>query len=41
MNQSQSIAALAAALAKAQGQMRGAKKDSDNPFFKFKNACNQ
>ena len=38
MNQSQSIAALAAALAKAQGQMRGAKKDSDNPFFKSKYA---
>lgn len=35
---SPSIAALAAALAKAQGQMEGAKKDSTNPFFKSKYA---
>lgn len=34
MNQSPTIAALAAALSKAQGQVRGAKKDSANPFYK-------
>ena len=38
MNKSESIAALAAALAKAQGQMKGAVKDSANPFFKSKYA---
>jgi hypothetical protein len=38
MNKSESIAALAAALAKAQGSIRGALKDSDNPFFKSKYA---
>jgi hypothetical protein len=38
MNKSDSIAALAAALAKAQGQMKGAVKDSANPFFKSKYA---
>lgn len=35
-NQSESIAALAAALAKAQSVMEGAKKDSANPFFQSK-----
>jgi hypothetical protein len=34
MNQSESIAELSAALAKAQGIMEGASKDSANPFFK-------
>ena len=38
MNKSESIAGLAAALAKAQGQMKGALKDSANPFFKSKYA---
>jgi len=38
MNKSESIAALAAALAKAQGSMKGAVKDSANPFFKSKYA---
>lgn len=38
MNKSDSIAGLAAALAKAQGSMRGAMKDSANPFFKSKYA---
>ena len=38
MNKSESIAALAAALAKAQGAMKGAVKDSANPFFKSKYA---
>jgi hypothetical protein len=38
MQKSESIAALAAALAKAQGQMKGAVKDSANPFFKSKYA---
>ena len=38
MNRSEQIGELAAALAKAQGQMTGAKKDSDNPFFKSKYA---
>lgn len=34
VDQTESIAALSAALAKAQGQMKGAKKDSVNPHFK-------
>ena len=38
MNKSESIAALAAALATAQGSMKGAVKDSSNPFFKSKYA---
>lgn len=38
MTHSDSIDALAAALAKAQGAMAGAKKDSDNPYFKSKYA---
>lgn len=38
MNQSSSIAALAAALAKAQAEMSGAAKDSANPYFKSKYA---
>jgi hypothetical protein len=38
MNKSESIAALAAALARAQGSMKGAVKDSANPFFKSKYA---
>lgn len=38
MNKSESVAGLAAALAKAQGQMKGAVKDSANPFFKSKYA---
>jgi hypothetical protein len=38
MNKSESIGALAAALAKAQGQMAGAMKDSTNPHFKSKYA---
>lgn len=38
MKTSTSIAALAAALAKAQGQLEGAKKDTANPFFKSKYA---
>jgi len=38
MQKSESIAALAAALAKAQGAMKGAVKDSANPFFKSKYA---
>ena len=36
MNRSESIAALSAALSKAQGVMEGAKKDGDNPHFKSK-----
>lgn len=36
--QSESIAALAAALSKAQGSITGALKDSSNPFFKSKYA---
>jgi len=36
--QSDSIAALASALSKAQGAMTGALKDSSNPFFKTKYA---
>jgi len=38
MNKSDSISGLAAALAIAQGQMKGAIKDSANPFFKSKYA---
>jgi len=38
MNKSESIAGLAEALAKAQGAMKGAVKDSANPFFKSKYA---
>jgi hypothetical protein len=38
MNQSESIAKLSEALAKAQGVMEGASKDSNNPFFKSKYA---
>lgn len=38
MNTSESIAALAAALCKAQSQMGGAAKSADNPFFKSKYA---
>lgn len=34
MKQSEQINALAAALAKAQGEIKGAIKDSKNPFFK-------
>lgn len=34
MQKSDTIGALAAALAKAQGQMQAAKKDSQNPFFR-------
>lgn len=36
MNTSESINELATALCKAQGEMTGAKKGSDNPFFKSK-----
>lgn len=36
--QSEQINELAAALAKAQGKLRGALKDSDNPFFKSRYA---
>ena len=38
MKQSESIATLAAAFAKAQAAMEGAKKDAVNPFFKSKYA---
>ena len=38
MTKSESIKELAAALAKAQGAMKGALKDSANPFFKSKYA---
>ena len=38
MNHSEQINELAEALAKAQGQIEGAKKDSANPFFKSKYA---
>jgi hypothetical protein len=38
MNRSEQINELATALAKAQGQMGGAKKDSENPFFKSRYA---
>lgn len=38
MQTSEQINELAAALAKAQGMMHGAKKDADNPYFKSKYA---
>lgn len=38
MNQSQEVKDLFAALAKAQGEIKGAVKDADNPFFKSKYA---
>lgn len=38
MNRSESIKELATALAKAQAEMAGAKKDADNPHFKSKYA---
>jgi len=38
MNKSENINDLAAALAKAQGQIKNAQKDSNNPFFKSKYA---
>lgn len=38
MQKSESIKELATALAKAQGEIKGAVKDSDNPFFKSKYA---
>lgn len=38
LRKSNSIAKLAEALSKAQGKMEGAKKDSDNPFFRSKYA---
>lgn len=38
MNKSESIKELATALAKAQGEIKGAVKDSSNPFFKSKYA---
>ena len=38
MLRSEQINELAAALAKAQGQMQSAKKDAENPFFKSKYA---
>ena len=38
MQKSESIAALAGALAKAQAEIQGAKKDSENPFFKSRYA---
>ncbi len=38
MNKSESIKNLAAALCKAQGEMGGATKDANNPFFKSKYA---
>ena len=38
MNKSESIKELATALAKAQGEIKGAIKDADNPFFKSKYA---
>ena len=38
MNRSEIINELASAMAKAQGAIRGALKDSDNPFFKSKYA---
>lgn len=38
MNKSETIANLAQALSKAQGQMGSAKKDADNPYFKSKYA---
>lgn len=38
MNKSESIGKLAEALSKAQGEMKGAIKDADNPYFKSKYA---
>jgi hypothetical protein len=38
MNKSESIKELAGALSKAQGEIKGALKDTDNPFFKSKYA---
>ena len=38
MDKSEDIKDLAVALSKAQGEMKGAHKDSDNPFFKSKYA---
>ena len=38
MNRSEGINELAAALAKAQGEIKGAKKDESNPFYKSKYA---
>lgn len=38
MNKSESITELASALAKAQGEIKGALKDQNNPFFKSKYA---
>lgn len=38
MNKSESLKELATALAKAQGKIKGAVKDADNPFFKSKYA---
>jgi hypothetical protein len=38
MNKSESIKELAGALSKAQGEIKGALKDADNPFFKSKYA---
>lgn len=38
MNKSETIAELAKAMAKAQGEIKGAVKDADNPFFKAKYA---
>ncbi len=38
MNRSETVGELAKALALAQGKMRGAVKDSENPFFKTKYA---
>ena len=38
MNRSEQVNELAAALAKAQGELKGALKDSANPFFKSKYA---
>jgi len=38
MQRSESIKEIATALAKAQGEIKGAVKDSDNPFFKSKYA---
>lgn len=38
MNKSETIAKLAAALVKAQSELKAAKKDSANPFFKSKYA---
>lgn len=38
MLKSEKLAELAAALSKAQGEIKGAKKDADNPYFKSKYA---